>query len=72
MEERGISVSRACKIVSLPRSQFYYTSKKDDTAIISELEDLAYKHSFLWIQEAIGLSETGGPSLQSQEGLPGL
>ncbi|MDP4218517.1 MAG: IS3 family transposase [Bacteroidota bacterium] len=44
MEERGISVSRACKIVSLPRSQFYYTSKKDDTAIISELEDLAYKH----------------------------
>ena len=38
MEERGISVSRACKIVSLPRSQFYYTSKKDDTAIISKLE----------------------------------
>ena len=37
-------MSRACKIVSLPRSQFYYTSKRDDTEIISELEDLAYKH----------------------------
>jgi putative transposase len=37
-------VSRACKIVSLPRSQFYYTSKKDDTAIIGELQDLAFKH----------------------------
>lgn len=37
-------MSRACKIVSLPRSQFYYTSKKDDTAIITELQELAFKH----------------------------
>lgn len=44
MEEHGISVSRACRMVSLPRSQFYYTSKKDDTALIKELEELAYRH----------------------------
>jgi putative transposase len=37
-------VSRACKIVSLPRSQFYYSSKKDDTAVIEALEELAFKH----------------------------
>jgi putative transposase len=30
--------------VSLPRSQFYYTSKKDDSAIIQELQDLAFRH----------------------------
>jgi len=37
-------VSRACKIVSLPRSQFYYNSKKDDTEIIQSLQELAFKH----------------------------
>jgi putative transposase len=37
-------VSRACKIVSLPRSQFYYCSKRDDTEIIKALQDLAFKH----------------------------
>lgn len=37
-------MSRACKIVSLPRSQFYYSSKKNDTAIIEALQELAFKH----------------------------
>jgi len=37
-------VSRACKIVCLPRSQFYYTSKRNDTAIIEALQELAFKH----------------------------
>ena len=37
-------MSRACKIVSLSRCQFYYTSKKDDSEIIRELEELAFKH----------------------------
>jgi putative transposase len=42
--ERKVSVSRACKIVSLPRSQFYYDSVKDDTLVIEALQDLAFKH----------------------------
>jgi len=37
-------VSRACKIVGLPRSQFYYCSKRDDSEIIQALQDLAFKH----------------------------
>ena len=39
-----LPVSRACKIVGLPRSQFYYCSKKDDSEIIQALQDLAFKH----------------------------
>ena len=31
-------------MISLPRSQFYYRSKMDDTAIIEALQELAFKH----------------------------
>ena len=44
VSERKISVSRACKIVSLPRSQFYYSSVKDDAEVIDALQELAFKH----------------------------
>jgi len=44
VEEYGISVSRACKIITFPRSQFYYISQKDDTEIIAALQELAFKH----------------------------
>lgn len=44
MRDRKIPVSRACKIVSLPRSQYYYTSVKDDSAVIAALQDLAFAH----------------------------
>ena len=44
VEEHGIAVSRACKIVSLPRSQFYYRSKRNDTTIVESLQELAFKH----------------------------
>lgn len=37
-------MSRACKIVSLPRSQFYYRSKRNDTTIVEALQELAFKH----------------------------
>lgn len=37
-------MSRACKIVSLPRSQFYYHSTRDDAEVINALQDLAFKH----------------------------
>ena len=42
--ERKIAVSRACKLLSLPRSQFYYRSVKDDGEVIDALQDLAFKH----------------------------
>jgi putative transposase len=44
VRERRIPVSRACKIVSLPRSQFYYQSAKDDQEVINALQDLAFQH----------------------------
>lgn len=37
-------MSRACKIVSLPRSQYYHTSSKDDHEVIDMLQELAFKH----------------------------
>lgn len=42
--ERKIAVSRASKIVALPRSQFYYSSVKNDSEVIDALQDLAFKH----------------------------
>jgi len=36
-----ISISRACKVVCLPKSMYYYTRKKNDTETISKLGELA-------------------------------
>ena len=40
----GVSVSRACKLLSLPRSCFYYRSSKDDQQVIAALQELAEAH----------------------------
>ena len=37
-------MSRACKLVNLPRSQYYYRSVKDDTPVIDALQKLASDH----------------------------
>ncbi len=42
--ERKIPVIRACNIVSLPRSHFYYASLKDDQEVMHALQDLAFAH----------------------------
>ena len=39
-----MSVSRACKLLKLPRSQFYYASRKNDAEVIEALSELAFKH----------------------------
>lgn len=39
-----MSVSRACKITGLPRSQYYYDAVRDDSQVIEALQDLAFKH----------------------------
>ncbi|WP_152530826.1 IS3 family transposase [Sediminibacterium sp. C3] len=44
VNEYGVPVSRACKLISIPRSQFYYETKKDDKSVIEALQDLAFKH----------------------------
>jgi len=44
VQERKIPVSRACKLVSLPRSQYYYHSTKDDLKVIEALQELAFQH----------------------------
>lgn len=44
VRERRLPVSRACKIVSLLRSQYYYKQVKDDYEFINVLQDLAFQH----------------------------
>ena len=39
--EYKVSISRACSVVQLPRSMWYYRSKRDDTAVIAKLNELA-------------------------------
>ena len=39
----GISISRACSVVDLHRSMWYYKSKKDDSLVIDKLTELADK-----------------------------
>jgi putative transposase len=55
-------VSRACKIVSLARSQFYYSTKKDDTAIITELQDLAFRHPSYGFRKLLAYLRRAGHS----------
>lgn len=44
VREERLPVSRACKLISLPRSQYYYKSLKDDTALIDALQKLSVDH----------------------------
>lgn len=39
-----VSISRACRVVQLPTSMYYYKSVKDDSQTISKLQQLAEKH----------------------------
>lgn len=43
MEYHQLSITRACKVVSLPKSMFYYKSIKDDSQVINKLTELAEK-----------------------------
>jgi putative transposase len=44
VKEYKVPVSRACKLTSLPRSQYYYKSVKDDTEVIDALQKLSSDH----------------------------
>lgn len=40
VKETGVSVGRACRVIGLQRSLWYYSSRKDDGAVIQKLLDL--------------------------------
>jgi putative transposase len=42
--EAGFSVERACRVLQLSRSVFYYKTVKDDVPIIDSLNELAEEH----------------------------
>jgi len=44
VKEYEVSVSRACQMMRLPKSQYYYQSKKDDKEVIAALQQLAEQH----------------------------
>ena len=44
MESHQVSISRACKVASLPKSMYYYKTIKDDSATVSKLLELSEKH----------------------------
>ena len=44
IEAEGISIHRACKIVCMSRSMYYYAHKKDDQIVIDKLMDLSSKY----------------------------
>jgi len=41
LETHHISISRACRVVSLPKSMYYYKKTKDDTETVTKLQELA-------------------------------
>jgi putative transposase len=44
MEHRQVSISRACRVVKLPKSMCYYKNIRDDSATIDKLLELSERH----------------------------
>lgn len=44
MSHHHTSISRACKVICLPKSMYYYKKIKDDNSTILKLQELAEKH----------------------------
>ena len=40
MESFSVSTTRACRVISLPKSMYYYESVKDDQPVIDKLNEL--------------------------------
>lgn len=54
IDEQGISIHRACKIVCMSRSMYYYDHKKDDQIVISKLMDMASRYPTRGFQTYFG------------------
>jgi putative transposase len=46
MSVQGITVNSACAAAGLTRAQYYYVTSKDDSALIKEIESIAYQYPF--------------------------
>lgn len=44
LTKEQISVNRACKIVCMTRSMYYYSSKRDDDVVVEKLNELAEQY----------------------------
>ncbi|RYE23520.1 MAG: hypothetical protein EOP45_06835 [Sphingobacteriaceae bacterium] len=44
LEFRQVSISRACRVVKLPKSMYYYENVRDDFETINKLVELAERH----------------------------
>jgi len=45
VEHHQISISRACRVASLPKSMYYYQKVKDDSETIAKLQELSLAYS---------------------------
>lgn len=65
-------MSRACKIVSLSRSQYYYESVKDDTEVIEALQELAFAHPSYGFRKLFAYLRRSGKSWNHKKVYRGL
>lgn len=55
MEDSSVSVSRACRVISMQRSVWYYQSQKDDREIIEKLQQYAQRYPTRSFDEYYGM-----------------
>ncbi|ULB33353.1 hypothetical protein [Proteiniphilum propionicum] len=70
VEEYGVSISRACKLMDIHRSYFYYTDKKDDTEVEDAIRAAANFGDGFW--KIYSRLRREGKTWEPQEGLQGL
>ena len=52
-----MSINRACSLINLARSMWYYETKKDDTELIAKLNELADQLPTRGLDEYVGLGQ---------------
>ncbi len=60
LEDPAVSVGRACRVVQLQRSAWYYRSSKDDQEVIDKLHQLAEKYPTRGLDEYYGMIRNEG------------
>ena len=60
VSEHGMKVSRACKLTGLSKSAWYYRSRKDDSGLITELQDLAAQHPAYGFRKCLAMLKRKG------------
>ena len=60
VKQEAVSVGRACRIVGLNRSMFYYQSQKDDSQVENKLLQLAESKSTRGFEHYFGLIRNEG------------